>query len=63
MRDSPKRQVFYDRPAADLLRAKDLAAEEAEQLRTDASRVIEKNGLDRERILRELREAMRTVRA
>ena len=45
-----------------IVTAKDLAADEVEELRANAGRVIEKDGLDKERILRELREAMRTVR-
>jgi signal transduction histidine kinase/DNA-binding response OmpR family regulator/HAMP domain-containing protein len=46
-----------------IITAKDLAGDELEALRDNASRVIEKDGLDRDRILRELRESMRTVRS
>ena len=46
-----------------IITAKDLAGSELDELRANTSRVIEKNGLDRDRILRELRESMRTVRS
>ena len=39
-----------------------LAADEVDELRANASRVIEKDGLDKDRILDELRQAMRQVR-
>jgi len=56
-----------DETTADLpviiITAKDLAGEELSDLRANTSRVIEKDGLDRDRILRELRESMRQVRA
>jgi signal transduction histidine kinase/DNA-binding response OmpR family regulator len=42
--------------------AKDLAADEMEDLRNNASRVIAKDGMDRDRILAELRESMKTLR-
>ena len=45
-----------------VITAKDLGADEVENLRANASRVIEKDGLDRGRILRELREAMSALR-
>ena len=45
-----------------VITAQDLAADELDDLRANASRVIEKDGLDRDRILRELRDAMRQVR-
>ena len=46
-----------------IITAKDLAADELDQLRSEAARIIEKNGLDRDRILKELRESMKTVRS
>ena len=42
-----------------VITAKDLSPEEREELQRSTSRVIEKNGLDRERILRELRESLK----
>ena len=46
-----------------VITAKDLAADEVENLRANANRVIAKDGLDRDRILRELRQAMSTLRS
>lgn len=45
-----------------VITAKDLSAQEREELRQNTSRVIEKNGLDRERILRELRESLKEMK-
>ncbi|MBI2505832.1 MAG: response regulator [Candidatus Latescibacteria bacterium] len=42
-----------------VITAKDLSAPEREELRLSTVRVIEKEGMDRERILRELREALK----
>ena len=46
-----------------VITAKDLAGEELADLRANTSRVIEKDGLDRGRILRELRTAMKGLRS
>ena len=46
-----------------VITAKDLAGDELAELRANTSRVIEKDGLDRDRILRELRIAMKAVRS
>ena len=45
-----------------VITAKDLSPQEREELRQNTSRVIEKNGLDRDRILRELRESLEEMR-
>ena len=61
------RRVRANPDSADLpviiVTAKDLAADEEEELRANASRVIEKDGRDRDRILRDLRQAMSTLRS
>jgi signal transduction histidine kinase/CheY-like chemotaxis protein/HAMP domain-containing protein len=44
-----------------VITAKDLAGEELAALKASTSRVIEKDGLDRERILRELRASMKGI--
>ena len=46
-----------------VITAKDLAGEELARLRANTSRIIEKDGLDRGRILRELRESMKQLPA
>ena len=46
-----------------IITAKDLTAEEREELRSHATRIIEKNGLDREEILSELKEALKSTSA
>ena len=44
-----------------IITARDLEAHEREELQRNATRIIEKNGLDRERILRELKESINVL--
>ena len=44
-----------------VITAKDLAGDELAHLRANVSRIIEKDGLDRDRILAEVRQALKAV--
>ena len=45
-----------------IITAKDLSSEEREALQQGAARIIEKNGLERKSLMRELRASMKALR-
>ncbi len=59
LREAPATQ---DLPVI-IITAKDLAPQEREELRLHATRIIEKNGLDREHLLSELKETLKSLSA
>ena len=59
IRQSPSQQI-RDLPVV-IITAKDLTAQEQDDLLLSTSRIIEKDGLNRERLLRELRASLREI--